>query len=206
RTIDLEDLQMPTYNLKNLDEPDTEHEVYSWIYLLELMYPIQCDDEDLELGPAHATLLVMGQILCFGLINGITNIRIILEWIIFISFDVEDKHIFVCFRERILVPNAAPIYSTGDLAMRGLNSLIALGAWILWNHQNRIVFDGLPPSVSTSLGQAREEQQSTLAIVCSTMLHTPLTTSLFLGLNQLDYTINVFSNGERTEEKSLSWL
>jgi hypothetical protein len=50
------------------------------------------------------------------------------------------------------------VKSTGDLAMRGLNSLIALGAWILWNHQNRIVFDGLPPSVSTSLGQAREEQ------------------------------------------------
>ncbi|KAL5673375.1 hypothetical protein ACJX0J_017681, partial [Zea mays] len=28
---------------------------------------------------------------------------------------------------------------------------------------------------------------------CSTILHTPLTTSLFLGLNQLDYTLNVFS-------------
>ncbi|KAL5653735.1 hypothetical protein ACJX0J_033054, partial [Zea mays] len=27
---------------------------------------------------------------------------------------------------------------------------------------------------------------------CSTILHTPLTTSLFLGLNQLDYTLNVF--------------
>jgi hypothetical protein len=37
--------------------------------------------------------------------------------------------------------------SSGDLAMRGLNSLIALGAWILWNHWNRIVFDGLSPSV-----------------------------------------------------------
>ncbi|KAL5662770.1 hypothetical protein ACJX0J_029895, partial [Zea mays] len=28
---------------------------------------------------------------------------------------------------------------------------------------------------------------------CSTILHTPLTTSLFLGLNQLDYTLNVFA-------------
>ncbi|KAL5661284.1 hypothetical protein ACJX0J_028409, partial [Zea mays] len=27
---------------------------------------------------------------------------------------------------------------------------------------------------------------------CLTMLHTPLTTNLFLGLNQLDYTLNVF--------------
>ncbi|KAL5660517.1 hypothetical protein ACJX0J_027642, partial [Zea mays] len=27
--------------------------------------------------------------------------------------------------------------------------------------------------------------------ICSTMLHTPLTTSLFLGLSQLDYTLNV---------------
>jgi hypothetical protein len=46
-----------------------------------------------------------------------------------------------------------------DQAMRALNSLIALGAWILWNHRNRIVFDGLSPSVSTALRQAREEQQ-----------------------------------------------
>jgi hypothetical protein len=45
--------------------------------------------------------------------------------------------------------------------MRGLNSLIALGAWILWNHWNRIVFDGLSPtpSVSAALCQAREKQQ-----------------------------------------------
>lgn len=54
------------------------------------------------------------------------------------------------------------VKSTRDLAMRGLNSLIALGSWILWNHQNRIVFDGLPPSVSASLCQVREEQQSTI--------------------------------------------
>ncbi|KAL5653709.1 hypothetical protein ACJX0J_033028, partial [Zea mays] len=30
------------------------------------------------------------------------------------------------------------------------------------------------------------------------MLHTPLTTSLFLGLNQLDYTLNVFNGGKIT--------
>ncbi|KAL5649786.1 hypothetical protein ACJX0J_040595, partial [Zea mays] len=33
----------------------------------------------------------------------------------------------------------------------------------------------------------------------STMLHTPLTTNLFLGLNQLDYTLNVFNGGKITE-------
>jgi hypothetical protein len=31
QTIDLEDLQMPTYKLKNLDEPDTKHEVWNTI-------------------------------------------------------------------------------------------------------------------------------------------------------------------------------
>jgi hypothetical protein len=40
-----------------------------------------------------------------------------------------------------------------------INSLIALGAWIIWNHRNRIVFDGISPSVSAALCQAREEQQ-----------------------------------------------
>jgi hypothetical protein len=49
--------------------------------------------------------------------------------------------------------------SSEDMAMRGLNSLIALGAWILWNHQDRIVFDRLSPSVSAALCQAREERQ-----------------------------------------------
>jgi hypothetical protein len=43
--------------------------------------------------------------------------------------------------------------------MRGVNSLIALGAWIIWNHRNRIVFDGISPSVSVALCQAREDQQ-----------------------------------------------
>jgi hypothetical protein len=35
--------------------------------------------------------------------------------------------------------------------MKGVNSLIALGAWIIWNHRNRIVFDGISPSVSAAL-------------------------------------------------------
>jgi hypothetical protein len=51
------------------------------------------------------------------------------------------------------------VKSNGDLAMRGLSSLIALGVWILWNHWNRIVFDGLSPSVLVALCHASEEQQ-----------------------------------------------
>jgi hypothetical protein len=46
-----------------------------------------------------------------------------------------------------------------DSAVSRVNSLIALGAWIIWNHRNRIVFDGISPSVSAALCQAREEQQ-----------------------------------------------
>lgn len=46
---------------------------------------------------------------------------------------------------------------TGDLAMKDLNSLIALGTWILWKYQNRCVFDGVSPRISAALSQAREE-------------------------------------------------
>ncbi|KAL5652738.1 hypothetical protein ACJX0J_038196 [Zea mays] len=44
---------------------------------------------------------------------------------------------------------------------------------------------------------------------CLTILHTPLTTSLFLGLNQLDYTLNVFGTTSRVATKEgdfFSWL
>ena len=32
--------------------------------------------------------------------------------------------------------------------LNGLNSIIILGAWNLWNHRNRCVFDGASPSIS----------------------------------------------------------
>jgi hypothetical protein len=41
--------------------------------------------------------------------------------------------------------------------MKDLNSLIALGTWILWKYQNRCVFDGVSPRISAALSQAREE-------------------------------------------------
>ncbi|KAL5682066.1 hypothetical protein ACJX0J_008451, partial [Zea mays] len=46
--------------------------------------------------------------------------------------------------------------------------------------------------LTTSLFLGLNQLDYTLNVFCSTILHTPLTTSLFLGLNQLDYTLNVF--------------
>jgi hypothetical protein len=37
----------------------------------------------------------------------------------------------------------------------GLNSLLILGAWIIW--RNDCVFNGVPPRVSRVLGMARDE-------------------------------------------------
>lgn len=41
--------------------------------------------------------------------------------------------------------------------IKGLNSLIALGAWIIWNHHNKCIFEGWTPNVSLALSLAREE-------------------------------------------------
>jgi hypothetical protein len=40
---------------------------------------------------------------------------------------------------------------TSALTRKGLNSLIILGEWILWNHRNRCVFDGVAPNMGESL-------------------------------------------------------
>jgi hypothetical protein len=40
---------------------------------------------------------------------------------------------------------------------KGFNSLAVLGAWIIWKHRNRCVFDGLAPCVSAALLAVREE-------------------------------------------------
>jgi hypothetical protein len=41
----------------------------------------------------------------------------------------------------------------------GLNSMIILEAWVLWNHTNRCVFDGLSPSINAVLAHVGEERQ-----------------------------------------------
>jgi hypothetical protein len=39
----------------------------------------------------------------------------------------------------------------GKQCRKGVNSLIILGAWTLWKHQNACVIDGDSPSVATSV-------------------------------------------------------
>jgi hypothetical protein len=41
----------------------------------------------------------------------------------------------------------------------GLNSLIMLGAWVLWNHRNRCIFDGLSSNIANFLIQVRDERR-----------------------------------------------
>jgi hypothetical protein len=41
----------------------------------------------------------------------------------------------------------------------GLNSVIVLGAWVLWNHRNRFIFDGLSPNIATVLIQVGDERR-----------------------------------------------
>jgi hypothetical protein len=40
---------------------------------------------------------------------------------------------------------------------KGFNSLVVLGAWVIWKHRNSCVFNGVPPSVPSILLMAREE-------------------------------------------------
>ena len=40
---------------------------------------------------------------------------------------------------------------------KGLNSLIILGAWAIWNHRNRYIFNGVQPSPSMVINWVKEE-------------------------------------------------
>jgi hypothetical protein len=42
-------------------------------------------------------------------------------------------------------------------ARKGLNALI-LGAWVLWKHRNRVVFDAATTSLAAALAQSGEEK------------------------------------------------
>lgn len=41
---------------------------------------------------------------------------------------------------------------------KGVNSLIILGAWMIWKHRNACVFEGVSPSVNTILSLLKDEQ------------------------------------------------
>ena len=48
--------------------------------------------------------------------------------------------------------------STADeLTRQGINSLIILGAWTIWNHRNGCFFDGAAPNIAGALIAAGEE-------------------------------------------------
>jgi hypothetical protein len=44
-----------------------------------------------------------------------------------------------------------------DQLRKGFNTLVMLGAWVLWKHRNSCVFNGAVPSVPAALLVAREE-------------------------------------------------
>jgi hypothetical protein len=43
----------------------------------------------------------------------------------------------------------------GEEEIQGVNSLIILGAWVLWKHTNACVFDGITPWSLPSLGSSK---------------------------------------------------
>jgi hypothetical protein len=44
------------------------------------------------------------------------------------------------------------------IARKGLNSLISLDLWILWNHRNACVFYGLSPCLNGAIKRTEEER------------------------------------------------
>jgi len=42
---------------------------------------------------------------------------------------------------------------------KGVNSIIILDSWSLWNHRNRCVFDGINPNSSNVIRTIKEEMQ-----------------------------------------------
>ena len=50
--------------------------------------------------------------------------------------------------------------AAGEILRKGINSLIILGAWTLWTHRNKCVFDGAAPSVAGALAVAEDEERT----------------------------------------------
>ena len=47
----------------------------------------------------------------------------------------------------------------GEMLKQGVNTFIMLGAWTVWNHRNRCVFDGISPNLAAALRSAGEQRQ-----------------------------------------------
>jgi hypothetical protein len=52
----------------------------------------------------------------------------------------------------VFLPIDTPLQSLTDLAT------ITLGLWILWNHRNACVFDGLSPCLNVAIKRTEEER------------------------------------------------
>ena len=50
--------------------------------------------------------------------------------------------------------------AASEMLRKGINSLIILGAWTLWTHRNKCVFNGADPSVASALAVAEDERRS----------------------------------------------
>jgi hypothetical protein len=61
--------------------------------------------------------------------------------------------------------------ATSGLTRRGLNSLIILGAWTIWNHRNKCVFYGANPSMMKILILAGEEQRQWMIVGARGLSH-----------------------------------
>jgi hypothetical protein len=48
-------------------------------------------------------------------------------------------------------------YKVANHLKKGFNSLVILGAWTIWKHRNKCVFDNCNPSLAAALRAAREE-------------------------------------------------
>ncbi|GJN28013.1 hypothetical protein PR202_gb16092 [Eleusine coracana subsp. coracana] len=42
--------------------------------------------------------------------------------------------------------------------MKGFNSLVILGSWILWKHRNACVFEGAQPCINTIIREFENEK------------------------------------------------
>ena len=45
---------------------------------------------------------------------------------------------------------------------KGVNSIVILGAWNLWNQRNRCVFDGADPDLSNIISNTKEDLQQSV--------------------------------------------